>query len=247
MPYGQAAVPAKPGEQRNRYTLPVMDSSGAPLPAKPRVDGSWDAAIAIAGIDAHHTFQTERRMTAPFGPDSMTDNQQSIGGWSDEIPTPGPYNLLYDGNRRDSKAYWQERYGEKVRAYDAEDYAPGNGDLRSGTGDITRPRDPREFSIPTDDRPTLHGEGRNLGYMVRTGPWGFGQFREERFDGSHSSYAFTPSLRPSPMQYGDGVGAKRFRTTQRTTPDPMQSQYVTSEVQNVPVNIFAYGSMPQYW
>lgn len=244
MPYGQAAVPAKPGEQRNRYTLPVMDSSGAPLPAKPRVDGSWDASIAISGIDAHHSFATERRLTAPFGPDSMTDNQQSIGGWSDEIPTPGPYELLYDGNRRDQKAYWQERQGEKVRAYGDENFT--GEDLKSGTGDITRPRDARQFSIPTDDRPTLH-QGPDMNYMVRQGAWGFGNFRENRFNGTHSSYAFTPSLRPSPLQYGDGVGSKRFRTTQRTTPDPMQSQYVTSEVQDVPVNIFAYGTMPQYW
>jgi len=244
MPYGQAATPARPGQQRNVYSQPVMDSAGAPLPAKPRTNGVWDASIAIEGIDAHHTFATERRLTAPFGPDSMTDNQPSIGGYDYEKSVAGPYNLLYDGNQRDQKEYWQDRQGEKVRAYQFEQYAPP--DMVSGTGDITRPRDPREFSIPTDDRPTLH-QGPDMASMVRTGPWLFGRFRESRFNGSHASYAFTPSLRPSPMQYGTGVGGKRFRPTQRQTPDPMVSQYTTAEVQGQATDIFASGSMPQYW
>lgn len=244
MAYGQAAVPAKPGEQRNRYMQPLMDSAGAPLPAQPRANGAWDAAIALEGIDAHHSFATERRATAPYGPDAATDNQGDIGGYASEIPSPGPYNLLYEGHNRDSKAYWQERFGEKVRAFDAETY--GGEDLRAGTGDITRPRDPRNFSIPTDDRQTLH-MGPDMGYMVRSGPWSFGLFRENRFDGSHASYAFTPTQRPSPMQLGDGVGAKRFRPTVRQTPEAMQAQFTTQELQDNPVNVFAYGSMPQYW
>ncbi len=217
---------------------------GGPLPSQPRANGTWSPSAGLEGIDALHSYVTDRRVTAPFGPSSATDQQGFIGGTEDSIPTRGPSHTRQGRQAVDPKGRDQSVNQARVDNYRMEQNQTVEN-LASGYGDITRPRDPRNFSIPVE-RPTAH-EGPTMGYTQRTGPQLWGRFRSAVFDGNHASFAFPSTFRPIGQQ-GDGQGRKRFRPTTRVTPQPLASQITNTEMgDNGSGIIFQRGSIPKYW
>jgi hypothetical protein len=216
-----------------------------PLPAQPRVTGHWVPSAGLEGIDALHSFVTDRRVTAPYGPSSATDNQGFIGGTQDAIPTKGPANLQRQGEATHPEEYDQSRKASEVDAYRMQsDF--GISDLVNGYGDTTRPRDARNYSVQTE-RPTAH-TGPTMGYSVRRGPQLWGRFRDAFFSGDHASFAFPSTFRPAPNATGTGQGRKRFRPTSYAKPEPLASQITNTELgSNGAGVIFNNSQIPRYW
>lgn len=180
--------------------------------------GTWAASAGIPGIDQLHSFAADPRL-----PQGQPDHSPS------QIPTRGPSSdpkapAIF------SQPWWQHKASGEI---DLD--VRGNDD--GGQWDATvqepqatstqRPLDPRTYPIPAP-RWTAKTGPVSVHYMHRLSE---GQMAGvDRFvDGNGAAAAFTPSLRPSPMAMGDGIGFQRFRTTQRVSPLPLDQQIVSQD------------------
>jgi hypothetical protein len=64
-----------------------------------------------------------------------------------------------------------------------------------------------------------------------------------------TNFAFTPSLRPSPMAMGDGIGVQRFRTMQRINPAPLDQTIVSTDQSDTATSsvLGVGGQLDQRW
>lgn len=183
--------------------------------------GVWDISVPIVpGIDTLHSFRDPgidpKPSTIPITPGVA--------------PMPGP-SAVTDTKAppQNSRAWWRRR-NNSAFVIDSQNGDRQEVTLDTPSGEKLRGPDPRYTTIPVD-RWTGRRGPELLAYLQRVS---FGNFRERRFvpnPGAHM--AFTPSLRPSPMAFGDGIGnVSRFRPTQRSMPVPLDQQIISTDQQN---------------
>lgn len=193
--------------------------------------GTWQASAGIAGIDEHHTYVNEY-VSDPFGPPlgNPRGGPAPADGPTAEIPTVGPSAGGMHAPPQNDYAYWQNRNASAQYFDDIGNGADWNTTLDEPQPDTLRPLDPRRYPIPTN-RITQTMSPMNLAYLNRN-PTSVDMRHAKRFNPNPgTNFAFTPSLRPSPMSLGDGNGVQRFRTTQRVSPAPLD-QTIHSEDQS---------------
>lgn len=185
--------------------------------------GSWEASPGIPGIDARHQFAKP----SPWPLQPAEDNPGSIGN-----PVNGPSALADTKAPAQNSRYWWNRRNASQFVLDNQ-----NGDKwgvvegePQPQNDTQRPLDFRTFPLVAPRWTATRGPVTTA-YLNRESE--HNMTGERRFvDVLGASFAFTPTLRPSPMAYGDGLpNVPRFRTTQRISPAPLDQQIVSQDQQ----------------
>ena len=213
--------------------------------------GTWQASAGIPGIDALHTYVNEG-VNDPVGPPlGMPRGEPSPpDGPTAELSTVGPSAGTLHAPPQNDGPWWRRRNASNIHADEV-----GNGvGERNVTLDDNPPvgiraRDPRNTPVP-ENRITQQLGPLNMAYLNRT---------EAARDMRHASrfnpdpgrsFAFTPSLRPSPASLGDGIGFRRFRTTQRVSPAPLDQTIVSQDQSDTSTgSVLGVGSqlMQRWW
>jgi hypothetical protein len=145
--------------------------------------------------------------------------------------------------------WWRRRNASNIHADEM-----GNGPDQNVTLDDNPPvdlrhRDPRNTPVP-ENRITQRLGPMNLAYLNRE-PAATDMRHARRFNPDPGrTFAYTPSLRPSPMALGDGIGFQRFRTTQRVSPAPLDQVVVSQDQSNTAtISVLGVGSqlMQKWW
>lgn len=203
--------------------------------------GSWEASPGIPGIDVHHTFANPARQ--PLGPPDESPASIDTVGPSALNQTKAP--------AQNSRAWWNKRNAGQffLDNQNGSKWGEVEGEPQP-QNDTQRPQDPRTYPL-TAPRWTATRGPVTTAYLNRESE--HNMTGERRFvDVLGASFAFTPSLRPSPMAFGDGLpNIPRFRTTQRVSPVPLDQQIVSDDQQARSGYVLATGgsdlSSGRYW
>lgn len=212
--------------------------------------GTWQASAGIPGIDARHTFVNEG-VNDPQGPPlGMPRGEPSPpDGPTAELSTVGPSAGGFHAPPQNDGKWWKRRNASNVHADEV-----GNGPDRNVTLDDSPPvdvraRDPRQRPVP-ENRITQQLGPMNMAYLNRE-PTARDMRHASRFvDPGGRSFAYTPSLRPSPASLGDGIGFQRFRTTQRVSPAPLDQTIASQDQSDTSTgSVLGVGSqlMQRWW
>jgi hypothetical protein len=200
--------------------------------------GTWQASAAnVPGIDALHSFAEDPRL--PQGPPDSSPGR---------IPTRGPSAV------KDTKAPPQNarRWWQRKNASNIELDQQGNGPdwtvtISEDQHDTQKAPDPR-WKAQVAPRWTARTGPVGVAYLNRISERGRGA---RRFvDNGGANFAFTPSLRPSPMSLGDGrPNIPRFRPTQRVSPASLDQQIVSQDQTNTESGgvLASGGTLSQRW
>lgn len=204
--------------------------------------GVWQASSpGVAGIDQVHNFASPAR--EPLLPASNPPGVDgAMGGPSAVADTKAP--------AQNSRRWWQKRNSSEfqldVNANGPEAY---NTTVPQPQADALGwgPRSANPWVKPVANPRWTGNEGpQNVEYSHVPAS---GNFRARRFeDHGGATYAFTPSLRPSPAALGDGRGFARFRPTQRVSPVPLDQQIVSEDQQSRSGPVLSSGgTLSQRW
>lgn len=202
--------------------------------------GTWNASSGIPGIDKLHSFAEPVR--EKLGPPDSSPGR---------IPTVGPsaVNETKAPAQNSRRWWWKRNAGQIILDnQNGSDWNTEDGTPVPQT-DTQRPRDPRTVALTAPRWTATRGPVAQA-FMHRDTE--HNMTGERRFvDPAGASFAFTPSLRPSPMAFGDGLpNVPRFRTTQRISPVPLDQQIVSQDQQAIsgPVLAMSDGSaLGQRW
>lgn len=192
--------------------------------------GEWQPSAAmIPGIDARHTFANQG-INDPEGPPLGLPQ----GGPSDpdsataRIDTRGPSAGGFHAPPQNDRKWWRRRNASQVNLDTVGDGSEWEFTADLPQVDTEKPRDPRNAPIPVD-RWTGRTGPVLMAFLNRT--FAARDMRHaSRFNPNPgTNFAFTPSLRPSPAALGDGNGFRRFRTTQRLSPAPLDQVIVSHD------------------
>jgi len=200
--------------------------------------GSWAASPGIPGIDNRHQFATPaREQLGP--PDHSPGSIDTVGPSAVNQTKAPPQNSGAWWHRRNFGQFFLDRMnGTNWGAVKGEPQPQNN---------TQRPLDPRTYPLVAP-RWTATTGPVTTAYLQRDSE--HNMTGERRFaDVLGASFAFTPSLRPSPMAFGDGLpNIPRFRTTQRTAPVPLDQQIVSDDQQARSGYVLATGgTLNQRW
>lgn len=199
-------------------TPQVQDVSGPVTYVRP---GSWEASVGVPGIDQHHTF-------ADPGPHSLGQPDESPGS----IDTVGP-SAVNDTKApaQNSRAWWFHHNAGQflLDNQNGDKWGDVEGEPQP-QNDTQRPKDFRTYSLVAPRWTATRGPV-TTGWINRESE--HNMTGERLFvDPKGASFAYTPTLRPSPMAFGDGLpNIPRFRTTQRVSPVPLDQQIVSDDQQ----------------
>lgn len=200
--------------------------------------GTWEASPGIPGIDQLHTFADPPRK--PLGP---PDNSPG------SIPTVGPSAVgQTKAPAQNSRKWWWKRNAGQIQLDNQNgiDWTTEQG-TEEPQEDTQRPRDPRTVALRAPRWTATRGPVSQA-FMHRNTEHNMSG--ERRFvDVAGASFAFSPTLRPSPMAFGDGLpNIPRFRTTQRISPVPLDQQIVSEDQQVVSGPVLPVGgNLSQRW
>lgn len=212
--------------------------------------GAWQASAGIPGIDARHTYVNEY-MSDPVGPPiGMPRGEPSPpDGPTAELSTVGPSAGGMHAPPQNDNRWWWRRNASRIQA----DRVANGSDWEVNQDDTPpvgqRPRDPRTVPVP-QNRITQFMGPMNMAYLNRTGAARDMRHATRFVDPGARTFAFTPSLRPSPMALGDGQGFQRFRTTQRVSPAPLDQTIVSKDQSDTSTgSVLGVGSqlMQRWW
>lgn len=199
--------------------------------------GSWEASPGIPGIDYRHQFATPAR--EPLGPPDESPGNVDERGPSALNDTKAP--------AQNSRAWWFKHNAGQflLDNLNGSNWGPVEG-VPEPQNDTQRPLDPRTYPL-TAPRWTATRGPVTTAYLNRVSEHNL--TGERRFvDTLGASFAFTPTLRPNPMAFGDGLpNVPRFRTTQRISPQPLDMQIVSQDQTAEPGSVFATGSGLKSW
>lgn len=211
--------------------------------------GQWQPSSArVPGIDALHSYQKEG-VNDPAGPPlgNPRGGPAPADGPTAELPTIGPSAGGFNAPPQNDRKWWQRRNKSTIVLDQV-----ANGDEWEVTQDTPqpdtmRPRDPRNTPIPLN-RITQRMGPLNLAFLNRTVAARDMRHASRFNPDPGTNFAFTPSLRPSPMALGDGIGFNRFRTTQRISPAPLDQTIASEDQSNTRVeSVFSMAAGLQKW
>lgn len=184
--------------------------------------GSWEASPGIPGIDYRHQFATPAR-DVKQPPDATPGANVAITGPSAVNDTKAP--------AQNSRPWWWKRNASQflLDNQNGANWGEVTGEPQP-QNDTQRPLDYRTFPLVAPRWTAMRGPVTTA-YLNRLSE--HNMTGERRFaDVVGASFAYTATLRPNPMQFGDGLpNIPRFRTTQRTTPMPTDQQIVSQDQQ----------------
>lgn len=212
--------------------------------------GTWQASAGIPGIDATHSY-VKRGVGEPVGPPlGMPRGEPSPpDGPTAELSTVGPSAGGISPPPQNDGKWWKRRNASRVHADQVANGPDWNVTLDDAPPVDVRARDPRQTPVP-ENRITQMMGPMNLAYLNRE-PTARDMRHASRFvDPGGRSFAYTPSLRPSPASLGDGIGFQRFRTTLRVSPAPLDQTIVSKDQSDTSTgSVLGVGSqlMQRWW
>jgi len=182
--------------------------------------GTWNASSGIPGIDALHSFAEDPRL--PQGPPDSSPGRIATVGPSAVKETKAP--------PQNSRRWWLKRNRSNVMLDVVGNGSEWNVTINEDQVDTQKAPDPR-WKAQVAPRWTARTGPVGVAYFHRTTDRVGGARRFQETGGTN--FAFTPSLRPSPMAMGDGrPNAPRFRPTQRVSPVSLDQQIVSADQRN---------------
>lgn len=182
---------------------------------------NWSASVGFPGVDAHHSYAKPVRNLEPAPAISPLPL----------LPVPGPWMDSRQDADSSNKEYWQNRNASQMQ--EEKRIVQNDVSVDNPQTPVKRMINARENFVPVD-RTNAH-RGPLMSLMMRP-PFQWRNMR--RFTGNMGGFQYTPTLHPGVEQFGDGQGRKRFRTTQRVTPAPMEQRIVsTVDQQGSPTQI----------
>lgn len=190
---------------------------------------NWSPSPGIAGIDQHHTFarpgMKDPGVGIPLG--NPTGGPSTPDSAVASIPAPGPSAGGFVPPPQNDAPWWMKR-NQSSNQFDEFQGEDGKVTTPIAQHNTLRTRDPRTAPIPVE-RWTAR-QGPVAQYLYTRNPLVRDMTGMKRFHPDPgTTFAYTPSLRPSPAALGDGRGSQRFRTTQREVPSSLDSQIVSND------------------